>query len=41
MAEIGQVYICDICGQKVSVLEGGVGILVCCGEDMALTEEEG
>lgn len=40
MAETGQVYICDICGQKVEVLEGGVGTLVCCGEDMELLEGE-
>jgi superoxide reductase len=34
----GQVYICEICGNKVEVLEAGVGTLVCCGQDMNLVE---
>ena len=38
MTEKGQVYICEICGNKVEVLEAGVGTLVCCGQDMNLVE---
>lgn len=38
MAEVGQIYYCEICGNKVKVLEGGKGTLVCCGEDMVLVE---
>jgi superoxide reductase len=36
MAKKGEVYRCDICGNKVSVIEGGAGDLVCCGENMKL-----
>lgn len=36
MAEKGEIYKCDICGNVVSVLEGGKGALVCCGENMRL-----
>jgi superoxide reductase len=32
----GQVYVCEICGNKVEVLEAGVGTLVCCGQNMNL-----
>jgi superoxide reductase len=32
----GQVYVCEICGNKVEVLEAAVGTLVCCGQDMTL-----
>jgi desulfoferrodoxin-like iron-binding protein len=35
MAEVGVVYLCVICGNKVKVLEAGDGELVCCGEAMA------
>jgi desulfoferrodoxin-like iron-binding protein len=35
----GQVYLCEICGNRVKVLEVGGGELVCCGEPMALVEE--
>ncbi len=40
MAVRDQIYFCNICGQKIKVIEGGVGTLVCCGEDMELVEEE-
>jgi len=40
MAEKGQVYKCDICGNVVSVLESGDGDLVCCGEDMLLLSKD-
>ncbi len=36
--EVGQIYLCEICGNKVKVLETGVGTLVCCGQDMTLVE---
>mgnify|MGYP000939959627 CR=1 FL=1 len=35
MAEIDQIYVCNICGNKVKVLESGGGTLICCGEPMA------
>jgi desulfoferrodoxin-like iron-binding protein len=38
MAQVGQVYVCEICGNKVKVLEAGDGELVCCGEPMTLVK---
>ena len=40
MAEKGEVYKCEICGNVVSVLHGGDGDLVCCDEEMQLLSEE-
>jgi superoxide reductase len=34
MTEVGNLYLCEICGNKVKVIESGVGTLVCCGEEM-------
>ena len=39
MAEIMQVYKCNVCGNIVEVLHGGAGELVCCGEPMKLMTE--
>lgn len=39
MAEKLEVYYCEICGNMVEVLDGGVGELVCCGEPMTLLKE--
>lgn len=36
--QVGQVYLCKICGNKVKVLEAGAGQLVCCGVEMKLVE---
>lgn len=36
---VGEVYLCQICGNKVKVLEVGGGTLVCCGQDMTLVKE--
>jgi len=40
MAEVKQVYKCEICGNITEVLHGGAGELVCCGEPMKLQEEK-
>ncbi len=40
MAELNKIYKCEICGNVVSVLEAGVGELVCCGQPMNLLEEK-
>lgn len=32
--EVEQVYLCNICGNKVKVMESGAGELVCCDEPM-------
>jgi len=37
--KVGEVYLCQICGNKVEVKESGAGTLVCCGQDMDLIEE--
>ncbi|NLM82366.1 MAG: desulfoferrodoxin FeS4 iron-binding domain-containing protein [Candidatus Methanoculleus thermohydrogenotrophicum] len=34
----GQIFLCEICGNLVKVLEVGGGELVCCGEPMVLEE---
>ena len=34
MTKVNEVYLCEICGNKVKVLESGAGTLVCCGENM-------
>jgi superoxide reductase len=34
MTNVGEVYECEICGNKVKVVEAGNGTLVCCGQDM-------
>ncbi|HSK69447.1 MAG TPA: desulfoferrodoxin FeS4 iron-binding domain-containing protein [Candidatus Limnocylindria bacterium] len=39
MTELNQVYKCEICGNVVKVLHTGNGVLVCCGEDMILQDE--
>jgi superoxide reductase len=39
MAEKLQVYKCNICGNIVEVLHGGIGELVCCAEPMILLTE--
>ena len=40
MTAEGEVYLCEICGNKVRVLESGAGTLVCCGEPMKLYDEK-
>ena len=34
--EVGEKYICTICGNEVEVTVAGGGTLVCCGQDMEL-----
>jgi superoxide reductase len=34
MAEVNQIYRCQLCGQMVEVAAGGAGALVCCGSNM-------
>jgi len=40
MAQKGEVYKCDVCGNVVSVMQGGDGDLVCCGQNMRKLGEE-
>lgn len=39
MAELMQVYKCDVCGNIVEVLHSGKGELTCCGKAMSLIKE--
>jgi superoxide reductase len=39
MANRTEVYVCELCGNIVEILEGADGTLVCCGQDMALQKE--
>jgi superoxide reductase len=39
MAKIYEVYVCELCGNIVEVLEGADGDLVCCGQEMTLQKE--
>jgi len=38
MAEMMEVYECEMCGNIVEVLRGGAGALVCCNEEMVLLD---
>lgn len=37
--KIGQIYLCETCGNKVEVKETGVGTLVCCDQPMKLVSK--
>jgi len=37
LAEVGEIYRCNACGQVVEVKEGGAGELVCCDQPMEKT----
>ncbi|EGJ50949.1 desulfoferrodoxin FeS4 iron-binding domain-containing protein [Desulfocurvibacter africanus] len=37
MANSGETYKCDVCGQVVKVQTGGAGTLVCCDQPMKKT----
>jgi len=39
MTNVGEAYKCEICGNVVDVREAGVGVLVCCGQNMTLITE--
>lgn len=39
MRKIYEVYKCEVCGNIVEVKHGGMGQLVCCGQEMVLLSE--
>ena len=39
MANKSEIYVCELCGNTIEVLEGAGGTLVCCGQDMTLQKE--
>jgi desulfoferrodoxin-like iron-binding protein len=40
MTNVGELYVCKICGNAVEVVIAGAGRLVCCGQPMELVEDE-
>jgi desulfoferrodoxin-like iron-binding protein len=36
MTNVGELYVCKICGNTVEVVAAGAGRLVCCGQGMEL-----
>lgn len=40
MDKKGQIYFCEICRQKVEVVQDGFGVLVCCGQEMKPVGED-
>jgi desulfoferrodoxin-like iron-binding protein len=34
--KVGEKYRCELCGNEVEVTRAGGGVLVCCGQPMAL-----
>jgi desulfoferrodoxin-like iron-binding protein len=36
MTNVGELYVCKICGNTVEVVASGAGRLVCCGQEMEL-----
>lgn len=39
MTNVGEIYVCRICGNAVEVIVAGSGRLVCCGKSMEIVEE--
>jgi len=39
VSNIGEKYVCSVCGNEVEVTVAGGGTLVCCGQDMELKGE--
>ncbi|MCX8043794.1 MAG: desulfoferrodoxin [Desulfobacterota bacterium] len=39
MAQLREIYKCEICGNIVEVVHAGAGTLVCCGKNMILLKE--
>jgi desulfoferrodoxin-like iron-binding protein len=40
VVEVGEHYICTICGNEVIVTKAGGGVLICCGQPMDLVEDK-
>lgn len=37
--QVGQWYLCEMCGAKVEVKTGGIGTVSCCSEPMRLIKK--
>lgn len=40
MTDLLEIYKCDICGNIVEMVHGGMGELICCGQPMNLMDEK-
>ena len=40
MTNVGDLYVCKICGNAVEVVIAGSGRLVCCGQSMEIVEDD-
>ncbi len=40
MAEVAEVYRCEVCGIVAKVLEAGAGTMVCCNQPMTLQKND-
>ena len=40
MTNVGELYVCRICGNAIEVVVAGSGKLVCCGQPMEIVEDE-
>jgi desulfoferrodoxin-like iron-binding protein len=40
MTNVGELYVCRICGNAVEVVAAGAGRLICCGQPMELVEDD-
>lgn len=40
MTNVGELYVCRICGNAVEIVVAGSGKLVCCGQPMEIVEDE-
>ncbi len=38
--QVGEKYLCSVCGNEVIVSKVGGGTLVCCGQNMGMIKEE-
>ena len=36
---IGEIYLCEVCGNEIEVITVGGGELVCCGKEMEKIEK--
>jgi superoxide reductase len=40
MTNVGELYVCRICGNAVEIVVAGSGNLVCCGQPMEMVKDE-
>ncbi|HCP60465.1 MAG TPA: desulforedoxin [Dehalococcoidia bacterium] len=38
--QVGEIYLCNVCGNEVEVIKAGGGTLACCSKDMERIAEK-